>query len=115
MPWPWPPGRRDRRDPGRAPCCCWGQDSGRGVERSISEHDACAHAAEVMALREAGKQLENYRLLDTTLYVTLEPCCMCATPSSTAGSSGGLWCPDLKTGRRVCVRHPADPRLARWH
>ena len=48
-----------------------------GWNRSISEHDACAHA-EVMALREAGKQLENYRLLDTTLYVTLEPCCMCA-------------------------------------
>ena len=48
-----------------------------GWNRSISEHDACAHA-EVMALREAGKQLENYRLLDTTLYVTLEPCPMCA-------------------------------------
>ncbi len=45
--------------------------------RSISEHDACAHA-EVMAIRAAGVRLQNYRLLDTTLYVTLEPCCMCA-------------------------------------
>ncbi|BEE17124.1 tRNA-specific adenosine deaminase [Aeromonas enteropelogenes] len=50
---------------------------GEGWNRSISEHDACAHA-EVMAIRAAGQRLENYRLLDTTLYVTLEPCCMCA-------------------------------------
>ncbi len=50
---------------------------GEGWNRSISEHDACAHA-EVMAIRAAGSRLENYRLLDTTLYVTLEPCCMCA-------------------------------------
>nr|WP_152552604.1 tRNA adenosine(34) deaminase TadA [Aeromonas taiwanensis] len=50
---------------------------GEGWNRSISDHDACAHA-EIMALRAAGAQLENYRLLDTTLYVTLEPCCMCA-------------------------------------
>ena len=54
---------------------------GRVVARAVNEihstQDPTAHA-EVMALREAGKQLENYRLLDTTLYVTLEPCCMCA-------------------------------------
>ncbi|WP_080697933.1 tRNA adenosine(34) deaminase TadA [Aeromonas hydrophila] len=50
---------------------------GEGWNRSISEHDACAHA-EVMAIRAAGVRLQNYRLLDTTLYVTLEPCCMCA-------------------------------------
>ncbi len=50
---------------------------GEGWNRSISDHDACAHA-EIMALRAAGARLENYRLLDTTLYVTLEPCCMCA-------------------------------------
>lgn len=50
---------------------------GEGWNRSISEHDACAHA-EIMAIRAAGTRLANYRLLDTTLYVTLEPCCMCA-------------------------------------
>ena len=50
---------------------------GEGWNRSISAHDACAHA-EIMAIRAAGIRLENYRLLDTTLYVTLEPCCMCA-------------------------------------
>ncbi|MFC5705348.1 tRNA adenosine(34) deaminase TadA [Aeromonas eucrenophila] len=50
---------------------------GEGWNRSISEHDACAHA-EIMAIRAAGTRLQNYRLLDTVLYVTLEPCCMCA-------------------------------------
>lgn len=48
-----------------------------GWNLSILHHDACAHA-EIMAIREAGKVLENYRLIDCTLYVTLEPCPMCA-------------------------------------
>ncbi|MGC9403888.1 tRNA adenosine(34) deaminase TadA [Vibrio genomosp. F10 str. 9ZC157] len=48
-----------------------------GWNRSIGQHDSTAHA-EVEVLRKAGKVLENYRLLDTTLYVTLEPCPMCA-------------------------------------
>jgi tRNA(adenine34) deaminase len=42
----------------------------------IATHDATAHA-EIIAIRKAGLILENYRLLDTTLYVTLEPCVMC--------------------------------------
>ena len=42
----------------------------------ISLNDPTAHA-EILALREAGKALKNYRLTDTTLYVTLEPCVMC--------------------------------------
>jgi tRNA(adenine34) deaminase len=42
----------------------------------ISTHDPTAHA-EIMALRAAGLTLGNYRLVDTTLYVTLEPCVMC--------------------------------------
>lgn len=49
---------------------------GRGYNRPIGESDATAHA-EILALQEAGQALGNYRLLDTTLYVTLEPCCMC--------------------------------------
>ncbi len=44
---------------------------------SIQRHDPTAHA-EVIVLREAAKVLKNYRLVDTTLYVTLEPCMMCA-------------------------------------
>lgn len=50
---------------------------GRGWNRSITTHDPSAHA-EIMALREAGQTLQNYRLCDATLYVTLEPCAMCA-------------------------------------
>ena len=42
----------------------------------ITKNDATAHA-EIQLLRKAGKKLENYRLIDTTLYVTLEPCAMC--------------------------------------
>ena len=48
-----------------------------GWNQSIGQHDATAHA-EIQVLRQAGQQLGNYRLLDTTLYVTLEPCPMCA-------------------------------------
>jgi tRNA(adenine34) deaminase len=47
-----------------------------GWNSPIASHDATAHA-EINALREAGKRIENYRLIDTTLYVTLEPCVMC--------------------------------------
>lgn len=49
----------------------------RGWNQSISQHDASAHA-EIMALRAAGQHLRNYRLPNLTLYVTLEPCMMCA-------------------------------------
>ncbi len=50
---------------------------GQGWNRSITEHDPSAHA-EIMALRAAGRQANNYRLPGSTLYVTLEPCVMCA-------------------------------------
>ncbi|ART78931.1 tRNA adenosine(34) deaminase TadA [Oceanisphaera avium] len=50
---------------------------GEGWNRAIGHHDATAHA-EIMALRQAGLTLSNYRLLDCTLYVTLEPCIMCS-------------------------------------
>lgn len=43
----------------------------------IAAHDPSAHA-EMLAMRAAAQALQNYRLLDTTLYVTLEPCAMCA-------------------------------------
>ena len=50
---------------------------GQGFNEPIGRHDATAHA-EIVALREACTRLENYRLpLQTTLYVTLEPCTMC--------------------------------------
>jgi tRNA(adenine34) deaminase len=49
---------------------------GEGWNRPILENDPTAHA-EIVALREAAKNLKNYRLLNATLYVTLEPCAMC--------------------------------------
>ena len=54
-----------------------GEVIAEGWNRSIGAHDATAHA-EIQTLRKAGEVLQNYRLLDTTLYVTLEPCPMCA-------------------------------------
>lgn len=54
-----------------------GEIIGRGFNSPISLNDPSAHA-EVQAIRDAATQLQNYRLPDTTLYVTLEPCHMCA-------------------------------------
>lgn len=48
-----------------------------GWNLSIVNHNACAHA-EIMAIQSAGQKIQNYRLIDCTLYVTLEPCAMCA-------------------------------------
>ena len=50
---------------------------GRGHNRPIASRDPTAHA-EVMALRDAAEHVGNYRLADCILYVTLEPCAMCA-------------------------------------
>ena len=54
-----------------------GEIIAEGFNQPITSSDPCAHA-EIIALRAAGKRLGNYRLLNTTLYVTLEPCAMCA-------------------------------------
>ena len=54
-----------------------GEVVGEGWNRPIAAHDPSAHA-ELVALRAAAAAVGNYRLLDTTLYVTLEPCVMCA-------------------------------------
>lgn len=48
-----------------------------GWNQPIIHHDPTAHA-EIMAIRAAAKQVENYRLPGTTLYITIEPCSMCA-------------------------------------
>ncbi len=54
-----------------------GEIVGRGFNRPISGHDPTAHA-EVRALRDAAARLGNYRLSGCDLYVTIEPCAMCA-------------------------------------
>lgn len=51
---------------------------GEGWNQVIQNHDPTAHA-EMVALRAAGQSMQNYRLNDLTLYVTLEPCPMCAS------------------------------------
>jgi tRNA(Arg) A34 adenosine deaminase TadA len=50
---------------------------GEGWNRNIAERDPSAHA-EIIAMRQAGRALDNHRLVGCTLYVTLEPCAMCA-------------------------------------
>ena len=54
-----------------------GRVTGRGVNSPIAKNDPTAHA-EILALREAAQAAGNYRLEEATLYVTLEPCVMCA-------------------------------------
>ncbi len=54
-----------------------GQLLAENFNRTITETDPTAHA-EILVLREAGKKLGNYRLTETTVYTTIEPCVMCA-------------------------------------
>ena len=54
-----------------------GEVVGEGWNTPIIDNDPSAHA-EMQAVRRAAKKLSNYRIIDTTLYVTLEPCSMCA-------------------------------------
>src|SRR5258708_29294122 len=56
---------------------CQGRVVGRGWNRNLIDHDATAHA-EIVALREAGRNLGNHRLIDCELFATIEPCAMCA-------------------------------------
>jgi tRNA(adenine34) deaminase len=56
---------------------CGGKIVGRGSNRNIADSDPSAHA-EIVALREAGAALGNHRLEDCELFVTIEPCAMCA-------------------------------------
>lgn len=56
---------------------CQGKIVGRGCNRVIQDSDPTAHA-EIVALRQAANALRNYRLADCELFVTIEPCAMCA-------------------------------------
>lgn len=71
---------------------------GRGYNQPIATHDPSAHA-EVIALRTAAQQLGNYRLVGCSLYVTLEPCCMCVGAMLHARIGQVIFgAPDPKTG-----------------
>jgi tRNA(Arg) A34 adenosine deaminase TadA len=75
-----------------------GRVVGRGYNRNILDHDPSAHA-EIVALRAAGAVLGNHRLVDTTLYCTLEPCLMCAGAIIHARVQRLVYAaPDPKTG-----------------
>jgi tRNA(adenine34) deaminase len=75
-----------------------GKIIGRGFNAPISRHDPSAHA-EMMALRDAAQRLGNYRLVDCELFVTLEPCLMCAGAIMHARIARLVYgAGDLKTG-----------------
>ncbi|MGC8805947.1 MAG: tRNA adenosine(34) deaminase TadA [Thiomonas sp.] len=89
-----------------------GQVIATGYNRPIGEHDPTAHA-EIVALRHAANLLGNYRLPDCTLYVTLEPCAMCAMALLHARLARVVFgARDPKTGAAGSVVDLfADPRL----
>ena len=71
-----------------------------GANGPIGAHDPTAHA-EIVALRRAAAALENYRLTGLTLYVTLEPCAMCAGAISHARIGRVVWAADDPKGGAV--------------
>jgi tRNA(adenine34) deaminase len=85
---------------------------GRGFNAPISRHDPTGHA-EIAALRDAAARLGNYRLPDCDLYVTLEPCAMCAGAIMHARMRRVVFgAPDPKTGACGSVVDLfAEPRL----
>jgi tRNA(Arg) A34 adenosine deaminase TadA len=82
-----------------------------GWNRNITEHDPTAHA-EIVAMRQAGQALANHRLIGSTLYVTLEPCAMCAMAMVHARIARVVYAAsDPKTGAAGSVFDLlADPR-----
>ena len=88
-----------------------GQLLAEGWNRNITETDPTAHA-EIVAMRQAGMRLGNHRLADTTLYVTLEPCAMCAMAMIHARVARVVYAAaDPKTGAAGSVFDLlADPR-----
>jgi tRNA(adenine34) deaminase len=90
-----------------------GELVGEGWNRPIAEKDPTAHA-EILALRDAGRRLGNYRLPGTALYVTLEPCPMCAGAIVQARVERVLFgAPDPKSGACGSVFDllPSDSRF----
>lgn len=84
----------------------------RSGNRTIRDNDPTAHA-EIVALREAARLLGNYRLADTTLYVTVEPCSMCAGAIIQARVPRLVYGADDPKGGAVrsCFEILSNPRL----
>ena len=89
-----------------------GEIVGRGFNAPISRHDPSAHA-EMLAMRDAAQRLGNYRLVGCELFVTLEPCLMCAGAIMHARIARVVYgARDLKTGACGSVLNAfAEPRL----
>ena len=86
-----------------------------GGNRSIADSDASAHA-EVVALRAAGCALGNYRLSNATLYVTLEPCIMCAGAIAQARVGRVVFAAyDNKAGALGSVEDLSDSKALNHH
>ena len=85
---------------------------GRGYNRRETDHDPTAHA-EILAMREAGRTLGHWRLVDCILVVTLEPCPMCAGAVVNARVPRLVYgCDDPKAGAvRTLYQLCDDPRL----
>ncbi len=77
-----------------------GQVVGRGANAPVSQADPTAHA-EIVAMRDASAVTGNYRLTGLTLYVTLEPCAMCAGAMSHARIGRVVWAADDPKGGAV--------------
>lgn len=90
-----------------------GEAIAEGWNRPIGSHDPTAHA-EIVALRDGAQRMGNYRLSNTTLYVTLEPCAMCMGAVLNARVSRvvfGAW--DPKAGACGSVLDlPREPKLS---
>jgi tRNA(adenine34) deaminase len=87
---------------------------GEGWNRPIGSHDPTAHA-EIVALRDGAQRMRNYRVENTTLYVTLEPCAMCMGAVLNARVSRvvfGAWDPKAGACGSV-IDLPREPKLTR--
>ena len=89
-----------------------GEIIARSGNRTIRDNDPTAHA-EIIVLREAARRLGNYRLAGATLYVTIEPCSMCAGAVIQARVPRLVYGADDSKGGavRTCFQLLSDPRL----
>ena len=83
---------------------------GEGKNKVISENDVTSHA-EINAIRDASKTIQNYRLNDCSMYVTLEPCHMCAKAAVDARMSSVIFATsEPKTGSIVSIDNFFDKK-----
>lgn len=104
--------KRNGEVPVGAVLVCDGAEVARGGNRTIADCDPTAHA-EIVALRAAARVVGNYRLEGMTLYVTVEPCAMCAGAIVQARVSRVVYGADDPKGGafRTCFEVLASPKL----